>query len=142
MYYLLYVASWLTLGWISSRMALRRGRNPALWFFLGVILGVIAVAILYFLPSKQTLAPVAGREIAPSTIAVSPSEDISTKPPEKLWYYLDKEKNQHGPMSVYALQEAWDNDLITASTFLWNEDMENWARLENLPDLHARIRRA
>ena len=139
MYTFLCLASWLTLGWISSRMALRRGRNPSLWFVLGVILGVIAIGILYFLPSKQKALATATENSAPS---LPLSSEVGSQPPEKLWYYLDTEKVQYGPMSVYALQEAWDDDKLTASTYLWNEDMENWTRLEDLPDLHARIRRA
>ena len=142
MYIPLYIISWLTLGWLSSRMARRRGRNPAIWFFLGVVLGVIALIVLYFLPQKETLATAMAAPTQKAAIPISPNEEISEKPPEKLWYYLDSEKAQFGPMSFYALQEAWDDDKITASTYIWNEDMENWVRLENLIDLHARIRRA
>ncbi|MCB1110943.1 MAG: hypothetical protein KDK64_08170, partial [Chlamydiia bacterium] len=105
MYTFLCLASWLTLGWISSRMALRRGRNPSLWFVLGVILGVIAIGILYFLPSKQKALATATENSAPS---LPLSSEVGSQPPEKLWYYLDTEKVQYGPMSVYALQEAWD----------------------------------
>jgi hypothetical protein len=123
-------------------MARRRGRNPAIWFFLGVVLGVIALIVLYFLPQKKTLATAGATPMQKAAIPISSNEEISEKPPEKLWYYLDSEKAQFGPMSFYALQEAWDDDKITASTYIWNEDMENWVRLENLIDLHARIRRA
>ena len=123
-------------------MAAKRGRNPTLWFFLGVVLGLIAVVVLYFLPRTQTLAPANGAPMQKAAIPNTPPEEISDHPPEKLWYYLDSEKAQFGPMSFYALQGAWDDDKITASTYIWNEDMENWARLESLTDLHARIRRA
>ena len=142
MYILLCILSWLTLGWLSSRMARRRGRNTAIWFFLGVVLGVIALIVLYFLPQKKTLATAVAAPMQKAAIPISPSEEISVKTPEKLWYYLDSEKAQFGPMSFYALQKAWDDDKIIASTYIWNEDMENWVRLENLIDLHARIRRA
>ncbi len=142
MYILLYIISWLTLGWFSSRMARWRGRNPAIWFFLGVVLGIIALIVLYFLPQKETLATAMAAPMQKAAISISPNEETSEKPPEKLWYYLDSEKAQFGPMSFSALQEAWDDDKITASTYIWNEDMENWVRLESLIDLHARIRRA
>jgi len=131
--YFLYVLSWFTFGWISSRIAKKQGRNPAVWFALGVFLGLISLILLYFLPKRAAVKP----ETAP--ISAPKPEEISMLPPEKLWYYLDKEKAQFGPMSFYALQEAWDDDKITASTYVWNEDMENWARLESLSDLHSRI---
>ena len=142
MYTLVYILSWLILGWISSRMATRRGRNPVAWFFLGFVLGVIALIILYFLPKKETLATAMVAPMQKAAIPISPNAETVEKTPERLWYYLDSEKSQFGPMSFYALQEAWDDDKITASTYIWNEDMENWVRLENLTDLHARIRRA
>ncbi|MCB1107401.1 MAG: DUF4339 domain-containing protein [Chlamydiia bacterium] len=135
MHIALYLLSWLTLGWICSRMAEKRGRNPMIWGTLGVILGLIAVFILYFLPSKKEKEKVV-------SIIPNSTEKVCNKPPEKLWYYLDKEKKEHGPMSFYALQEAWDDDKITAKTYVWNEEMDHWTHLEDLADLLARIRRA
>lgn len=123
-------------------MARRRGRNPTIWFFIGVVLGVISLIVLYFLPPKETLATAMAAPMQKAAVPVSPNEEISRKPPEKLWYYLNSEKVQFGPMSFYALQETWNDDKITASTYIWNEDMENWVRLENLIDLHALIRNA
>ncbi|WP_194846831.1 DUF4339 domain-containing protein [Candidatus Neptunochlamydia vexilliferae] len=120
---MIYLASWLLFGWICYRIALKRGRTPTTWFFLGVALGFIAVVILYLLPSKVV-------EKAPPPQVVAPPLQS-----QKLWYYLDGEDKRYGPMSFYALQKAWDDDLITAATYVWNEEMENWKRLEELPNL-------
>ncbi len=35
---------------ITSRLANRLGRNPVKWFFIGLVLPVIATFILFFLP--------------------------------------------------------------------------------------------
>jgi len=146
MYPLFSILLWLVIGVICSRIARQRGRNPTTWFFLGVILGVIGLIILYIIPSKKVSLVMASSTPTPSQqpieITVSPVEHDS--PPESpiLWYYLDKTNEQHGPMSFQALQGAWDDDLITSSTYVWNEKMENWQTLEELPDLLAKIRRS
>ena len=40
----------LSIPIITSRLAKRLGRNPLLWFFLGLFLPVIATFILFLLP--------------------------------------------------------------------------------------------
>ena len=116
-----------------------------IWFVLGAILGLIAIITLYILPPKAIVAPAAGDPLVLQSMEkemmTGPADDINSRPPELLWYYLDKEDKQYGPMSFYALQSAWDEDQIIASTYVWNEEMDNWKTLENLPDLLGKIRR-
>jgi hypothetical protein len=38
---------------ITSRLAKRMGRNPILWFFIGLCLPVIATFILFLLPDRS-----------------------------------------------------------------------------------------
>lgn len=139
MYLLICLLSWFTLGWIASRMAERRGRNVAIWFILGFILGIIALIILYFLPPKNVLAIASPSPSNISPIASDESEDTSSNSLKKLWYYLDQENKQYGPMNFDALQNAWDTDLIGEKTYVWNEDMENWERLEALPHILSEL---
>ncbi|MFL5764523.1 MAG: hypothetical protein ACJ77K_11330 [Bacteroidia bacterium] len=40
----------LSIPIITSRFAKRMGRNPRLWFLIGIVLPVIATVILAFLP--------------------------------------------------------------------------------------------
>jgi hypothetical protein len=40
----------LSIPIITARLAKRMGRNPILWFFIGLCLPVIATFILFFLP--------------------------------------------------------------------------------------------
>ncbi len=145
MYLMFCLLSWTLLGYLCSKIALKRGRNPIVWFALGAILGLLAVIALYMLPKKAMVLPAAGAPITSQTmekeVTNGSADDINRRPPELLWYYLDKEDKQYGPMSFYALQKAWDDDQIIGSTYVWNEEMDNWKTLENLPDLLEKIRR-
>jgi Na+/melibiose symporter-like transporter len=40
----------LSIPIITSRLANRMGRNPRIWFFIGIVLPVVATFILFFLP--------------------------------------------------------------------------------------------
>ncbi len=117
-----------------------------IWFALGAILGLIAIITLYILPVKAIALPATGASIISQSMEkemiIGAADDINSRPPEILWYYLDKEEKQFGPMSFHALQSAWDDDQIIGSTFVWNEEMENWKTLENLPETLEKIRRA
>jgi len=42
----------LSIPLITSNMAKRVGRNPKLWFFIGLLLPVIATFILFLMPDK------------------------------------------------------------------------------------------
>ncbi|QVL58165.1 MAG: DUF4339 domain-containing protein [Simkaniaceae bacterium] len=108
-----------------------------IWFALGAILGLLAVIALYILPQKVAVAPagiVPENKVREEEISYTPPEDVATRPPEALWYYLDKENNQYGPMSFYALKSAWNSDEIDATAYVWNENMEDWKTLEELPE--------
>lgn len=37
-------------------------------------------------------------------------------------------------MSFYALKSAWNSDEIDATAYVWNENMEDWKTLEELPE--------
>lgn len=140
MYLLFCLISWTLIGYLCSRIAQNRGRNPTIWFALGAILGLIAVIVLYILPPKVATAPAVilpGKQ--DNTPSYTPSEEVATRPPEALWYYLDKENNQYGPMSFNALKSAWNCDEIKPSTYVWNENMKEWKTLESLPDTLEKI---
>ena len=38
-------------------------------------------------------------------------------------------------MSFDRLKQAWVEDQVARDTFLWNEDMEDWKRVKDLPDV-------
>ncbi|HET6227394.1 MAG TPA: hypothetical protein VFF27_14010 [Bacteroidia bacterium] len=43
----------LSIPIITSRLAKRMGRNPQIWFFIGLCLPVISTFILFFLPDRS-----------------------------------------------------------------------------------------
>ena len=111
----------LVLGWGCSRIARQRGRNPMNWFIAGVFFGVFALAALFIFPRKdKEKSAVVPQQNLPKLAVLSPSHA------EKLWYFLDEEKTQCGPMSLNALSEAWRKGKVKENSYVWNELMENW----------------
>jgi hypothetical protein len=45
----------LSIPIITSRLANRMGRNPKIWFAIGLLLPVIATFILFLLPDKSEI---------------------------------------------------------------------------------------
>ncbi len=46
---------WLFFGILSSHLAKKKGRNPRIWFFIGLLFGAFGVALLYLLPLFEKL---------------------------------------------------------------------------------------
>ncbi len=116
----------LGLGTLCGYQAKKRGRSFVTWFFVGAFFGLLGLLVLYLLPSSKQ--PNTSQTQAPYPL---PSPDQ----PLRLWHYLDSEANRKGPMSVYALSEAWIQQKIHRSTYVWNETMKDWMRIADLPDL-------
>ena len=47
----------LSIPLITSRLAKRMGRDPRIWFVIGILLPVIATLILFFLPDLSDDQP-------------------------------------------------------------------------------------
>lgn len=135
-YLLFCLVTSILMGFFCAKTANARGRNPNLWFLLGASLGLLAMLFLFVLPPKPLTAP--SIQEAPNKGRPPPSfipaEDVGSAPPKPLWYYLDKEEKQCGPMSFHALREAWEAEEISTNTYLWNETMNDWQTLESLPE--------
>ncbi len=102
---------WLLFGYLGSRMARRKNRNPMIWFFLCTFFGLVALTILFFLRPIKVEAPV------PPPAKPKPAPLIS------FWYYLDAEEQQYGPLSTSLLKEALSEDKVK---YIWNETLDNW----------------
>ncbi len=119
---LLTVSIWLMMGAIASYYAKERGRNPQNWFVIGLLLGILGLALLFLLPRitrKPTLVQVKRQEVQ---FVPKKSE------PHKFWYYLDPENKQFGPMSLNGLKSALKDGKIDLQTYVWNEDLESWKK--------------
>ncbi len=116
----LQVISSIIFGLTSAYLARRRGKNPYLWFFLGVLFGCFGVAAIVFGEKK------------PPKPASIPAEPYIEGPQEHFWYYLDNARNQTGPMSFQAINDFWKKGKISPATFVWHRDLPDWKPLQDL----------
>lgn len=146
MSYLLTITLWIFLGWITSHFAQQRGRDPLIWFFAGMFLGLIGLLLLFLLPAvseEQEKSENVSFDREETTTGSSSQtveiqqEPISVKPEYTLheWYYLDQERRQQGPLPFDKLKKQWTDEKITPLTYVWSQGMESWKKIEELPDL-------
>lgn len=43
------------------------------------------------------------------------------------WYYKDRLGRTRGPLELITLKTAWGAGIIDKNTFIWGEDMDEWA---------------
>lgn len=135
----------LIVGSFTAYYANQKGRNPSLWFFIGIMISFFAPLILWFLPSIKNDSDVA---VGPSMTVLNPDpfptqkkeksgEEEGRSPDEEnhLWYYLDEDDEQMGPVSLLALRELWNRGELELSSYVWSGGMEKWKKVEELPDL-------
>ena len=51
------------------------------------------------------------------------------------WYYVDKNKQQQGPMSVQSLTAHWKDGRVHENSYVWAQGMGEWVKLNKMPDL-------
>ncbi|NGX33486.1 MAG: hypothetical protein K1060chlam4_01555 [Candidatus Anoxychlamydiales bacterium] len=129
------VICWLFCAINSSKLAYKRKRDTQLWFILGLLFGIVALAIIYFLKPLKSFKKNTQRI----------SKRISTKPlinhfavlktDNNYWYYLDNTKKQIGPMSLEKLYDFYLKQKISNYTYVWNDTMDNWKKLKEISSL-------
>lgn len=120
----------ILLAWGCSHYAKRRGRSPAMWFCAGAFFGIFALIALFILPIRKPGGKQA--QVAPIAPMALKLATFSPEHAEKMWYYLNEQKERFGPMSLNALSKAWHEGLVQEQTFVWNEAMENWLHFKNV----------
>lgn len=126
MHYFNLILFWVFFGFLCSYLARKKGRNPQLWFWLGLFLGLVGVAAIALLPKREAKPHYEIPEHTPVQIEPSPAQQ---------WYYLSRERATKGPYSLRELREYFKEREITPTTFLWCEGMGQWAKLSELPTL-------
>lgn len=123
----------LVISSLTAYYAEKKGRNPLGWFILGLLISLLAPLILYFLPSIKEGD---NKRITPPVAPIGPDlQETTLLEEDKLWYYLDKNHNQYGPVSIIALKELWDHGQLELTSYVWSEGMEKWERVEQLQGL-------
>ncbi len=113
----------IAMGFTGAYVAKKRKLNPVLWFFVCFFFGLIALITLIFLPlflKKKPVVPVK----APAPILPFAAETI--------WYYLDDEDRQNGPMSFLKLQEIKHKGILREDTYIWNETLSHWKQWKDM----------
>ncbi len=124
------IGLWFILGAACGYLALKKGRNPYVWFFIGLIFGLLGILALYIISFRA-------RKKEPEVEIPIKITEINQEPllpgVQKVWYYLDKNHQQCGPISFQSLQNEITIGEIAASSYVWNEEMENWKQIKDLP---------
>ena len=129
---LTYLFFWLIMGGISAHFAKKRGKNPYLWFAIGMFLGVLGLFLLFFMPNKKKSMQAAQEPKKDDEVTIDVTPEVAPTELEKFWYYLAAENEQHGPMSFDALKRAFREGKISDITYVWNEEMVGWKRFGEL----------
>jgi hypothetical protein len=135
----------LIIASLTAYYADRKGRSFTIWFILGVLLGVFAPLILFFLSSnnesnENNSPAMTVSKPDPSLQAAASLPAVEFKGNEdKLWYYLDKDHKQMGPVSIVALRDLWNRGLLELTTYVWSQGMNDWLKVEQLPELKAAL---
>ncbi len=114
---------WILFGSLSGYIAHKKGKDPWLWFTIGMFLGIFGVLFAILMPTKVQENP------QPSQPTFSPSLFLPDEPLE--WYYLDSARQTQGPIAISRLQELWKNASLTENSFIWSEGMDNWQKIKD-----------
>ncbi len=124
------VLCWIFFGFLASYLATKRGKNPKLWFWLGLSLGLFSILLLFLIPKNLNPKPQFEQE-APSP--------LFPPPPEENWHYYDALRVQCGPIPCSELISLFKKELLSLDSFVWTPGQQDWKRLKELPELVQKI---
>lgn len=123
---------WLFFGVLTSYIAQRKGRRPVLWFFIGVLFGILAATLIFFLPRPQPKAGFKTNLNKKTSIPINLQRSDAWL---KMWYYLDPAQKQKGPIELPDLIKIVKGKEITENTLIWGEGMSEWKPLSQVPEV-------
>lgn len=119
----------------------KKNRSFLAGMLLGFFLGFMGLVIAYLLPKKEIKeAPAEGPSLDTVSIETTPPSPLVTYDEPalpmitNLWYFLTEENKQIGPMSFQKLKSSYWGKTLLDSNYVWNEGLENWTKLSDLPD--------
>lgn len=141
MHYLTGIALWLMVAAATAYFANQRGRDPVVWFMLAMLLGWLALLILFFLaPVKEDEQPQEAEYAL-----LDAKNDILPFSHDYLildWYYYDRHQDRNGPVPFETLKTLWKDGSIDDETYVWSEGMEEWKKIADIPSIYIQFKLA
>lgn len=151
---------YILLGFLAAYLAVKKNRNPIGWFLAGMCFGFFGIIILLILPD---LSPRDGDSnssddnepsnnilhsiLEDSSVISSPSPVDQVLRNTEKWFYLNKEKQNVGPMSLEDLlvflrdkEKHTTENINPEDVWVWKKGMENWERVRNIPELNEALK--
>lgn len=132
---------WIAFGGLCSWYATQKGRDPLIWFCIGILLGILGLILLFFLPTVSVNGKTDNPEPSPDKpmVELLPAPPKVLYPDQKEWYYLDPHKNQQGPVGLGYLRQEWEKGNIDPETYVWCEGFEKWFKIKELSELESSL---
>lgn len=138
---ILSILIWVLTGGLTAYLAVQRGRDPFVWFTLGIFFGLLSLIALFLLPpvvaETQQGQP---KKTVVNALEPTPSSDIQASVPTHSylvqdWFCIDKLRQQLGPMRYDELKHLWQDKKIDDGSFVWSEGMGEWKKIADLSEL-------
>lgn len=137
------IVLWLCLGTATAYFANQRGRDPIVWFMLGMLLGFFGLLLVFLLPPLAEEEPAVEAEYALLEQRGELSFGLSNQDfLVKDWFYYDHKQIRQGPVSFDKLKGLWKDGFLNEESYIWSEGMENWIRLEEVQNLYTHLQLA
>ncbi|MGL4539901.1 MAG: DUF4339 domain-containing protein [Candidatus Rhabdochlamydia sp.] len=111
-------------GWITARLAQKKGLNQRNWYIAGTLFCALAFIVLLFQQKKNPKTP--NTALKPLLTPV----DLSQR--QNFWYYLNEKGQQFGPINFQNLTKAWEEKKIQEGFYVWNESLDDWKRFKEV----------
>lgn len=128
----------LTISYLTSNFAAKRGRDRTGWFILGFFFGIFALATVFILPplnKKEEEPTVQAKDLVPQR----PTEPVDHFADHQ-WHFIDVNSKQKGPLDILDIQIAWDDGLANSDSYVWHEGMSDWKKISEINGLESRLR--
>jgi len=130
---------WIFWGSLTSYLAKGRGRDPVAWFLLGMALQVIALIILYVIPSLNKTEMTELELNEDEQMAGFEFPDPLKGFQSKEWYFVNADRVQHGPFTFEELQKSWADGNMSRMSFVWSEGMADWCLVKDFPHFETTV---
>jgi hypothetical protein len=120
-----------------------KNRHYKLWFVLGMLFGILSLIALAIMPKKKklkeaTVSPLKTSQASKPRLSKIEEKTLTHSNPLPMitnqWYYLNDENEQMGPISFQRLKDAYIQEEVKSSSYVWNEALKDWKTLNELPD--------